>query len=58
MKYFYLPLLLLLLFPFFASAQSNYKPGYVVTLPDDTIHGFIDYKEWDKNPEKISFKKI
>jgi len=57
MKYFYLPLLLLLLFPFFASAQSNYKPGYVVTLPDDTIHGFIDYKEWDKNPEKISFKK-
>jgi hypothetical protein len=40
----------------FASAQSNYKPGYAVTLKGDTLKGFIDYKEWDENPSSIDFK--
>jgi hypothetical protein len=44
------------LLPFFSVAQSNYKPGYAVKLKGDTIRGYIDYKEWDKNPKKILFK--
>jgi hypothetical protein len=44
------------LLPFFAAAQSNYKPGYVVTLKGDTLHGFIDYRGWNSNPTAISFK--
>lgn len=47
----------LLFIPFFSNAQSNYKPGYVVTLKGDTLHGFIDYHEWDKNPKEIRFKQ-
>jgi hypothetical protein len=40
-----------------ARAQSNYKPGYVVTSKGDTIKGYIDYQEWDWNPDAIGFKK-
>jgi hypothetical protein len=55
MKYFSkIPLFLFL--PLFSLAQSNYKPGYVVRLNGDTVHGFINYREWDKNPKNISFK--
>ncbi len=46
----------LFLLPLFTLAQSNYKPGYVVTLKGDTLHGFIDYQGWDSNPATISFK--
>jgi len=46
----------LFLLPLFTLAQSNYKPGVVVTLKGDTLHGFIDYKEWENNPESINFK--
>ena len=54
----YPPLLFFIAFslPFFASAQSNYKPGYAVTLKGDTLKGFIDYKEWDENPSSVDFK--
>ncbi len=48
--------LFLFLFPLFSSAQSNYKPGYVVTAKGDTVHGFIDYQGWDSNPTSINFK--
>ncbi|MGZ3767162.1 MAG: hypothetical protein ACXVA2_21040, partial [Mucilaginibacter sp.] len=47
---------LFFLLPLISVAQSNYKPGYVVTLKGDTIHGFIDYREWDKNPVQVVFK--
>ena len=57
MKKFYNLILLMLLAPFIAFAQSNYKPGYVVTLKGDTVKGYIDYQEWDINPDAISFKK-
>jgi len=50
---FYLALLL----PLGVSAQSNYKPGYVIDLKGDTIKGFIDYQEWDRNPDTIKFRK-
>jgi len=57
MKYLYQLLFLSVFFPALSYAQSNFKPGYVVTLNGDTIHGFIDYKEWDQNPSKIYFKR-
>jgi hypothetical protein len=36
-------------------AQSNLKPGLLVTKANDTIHGFIDYRNWANNPEKVEF---
>ncbi|WP_183562410.1 hypothetical protein [Mucilaginibacter sp. SP1R1] len=40
----------------FLHAQSNYKQGYVVNMNNDTLKGFIDYKEWSNNPTGINFK--
>ena len=57
MKNFYQALLAAFLLPLFSSAQSNYKSGYLVTLKGDTLHGFIDYREWNKNPKDIRFKE-
>ncbi|MFI5162807.1 MAG: hypothetical protein ACHQHN_16115 [Sphingobacteriales bacterium] len=57
MKYLYVFLWVIFLFPFFVSAQSNFKPGYVVDSKGDTLRGFINYKEWDRNPSDITFKK-
>jgi hypothetical protein len=55
------PLIIILIFtlilPIFTFAQSNYKPGYVVTLKGDTVKGFIDYQEWNICPDTIKFKK-
>ncbi|MDP4186042.1 MAG: hypothetical protein Q8862_12900, partial [Bacteroidota bacterium] len=39
------------------SAQSNFKKGYVVMFAHDTINGYIDYRNWSKNPKEIQFKK-
>lgn len=57
MKYLSAFIILLLAIPLFSSAQSNYKPGYVVDLQNDTLHGFIDYRGWENNPKTFSFKK-
>ncbi|MEZ2339296.1 hypothetical protein AB6735_26865 [Mucilaginibacter sp. RCC_168] len=38
-------------------AQSNFKPGYVIDSKNDTLKGFVDYREWIKNPREISFKQ-
>lgn len=37
--------------------QENYLPGYIIPQHGDTIHGFIDYRNWERNPNVISFKK-
>lgn len=55
MRSFYL-LAIFIACPIFLYAQSNFKPGYVVTLKGDTIKGEIDYREWDNNPESIRFR--
>lgn len=57
MKHIVMLLLAALLIPFLASAQSNYKSGYVVTTTGDTIKGSIDLREWASNPKEIKFKK-
>jgi len=42
--------------PILARAQSNYKPGLVVSNNGDTLKGWIDYRNWRVNPGKISFR--
>lgn len=39
-----------------AVAQKNLRSGYIVTLSGDTIHGFIDIRDWSVNPSKVHFK--
>jgi hypothetical protein len=57
MKHFYkLLFITVFLSPLFSSAQSNYKPGYIITLNGDTVKGYVNYKEWDKNPSTVMFK--
>ncbi len=51
--------LILLLLPatLLTYAQSNYKEGTVITNNNAKLNGFINYREWHKNPDKIQFKK-
>jgi len=39
-----------------ANAQKNLQPGYIILNNNDTITGFIDYREWYQNPATISFQ--
>lgn len=57
MKYFYLFSILFILFATGSIAQSNYKPGFVITTKGETLNGYINYKEWNYNPGNVSFKK-
>jgi hypothetical protein len=36
-------------------AQSNFLPGYIIDNQLDTIQGLIDYRNWERNPETITF---
>jgi hypothetical protein len=56
MRYLLSLLSIFFLVPVFSFAQANYQPGVVVNLKGDTIRGFIDYREWENNPESILFK--
>ncbi len=37
-------------------SQKTFKAGYIIKSNGDTIQGFIDYRKWNKNPDKINFK--
>ncbi|WP_421824882.1 hypothetical protein [Flagellimonas oceanensis] len=39
-----------------ALSQGNYLPGYVIKKSTDTLYGYIDYRNWEQNPDKINFK--
>ena len=39
-----------------AFSQENYIPGYVIKNNTDTLFGFVDYRNWEYNPDKIKFK--
>ena len=52
----YLLTLFLLPASLFLNAQFNYKEGNVITNNGNTIKGFINYKEWHKNPDRILFR--
>jgi hypothetical protein len=38
-----------------SNAQKNFTQAYIVKNSNDTVNGFIDYREWYKNPESILF---
>lgn len=45
-----------LLFTRLTYAQSNYRPGYIVTLEKDTIYGEIDYRTDQMNAKQCVFQ--
>ena len=38
-------------------AQKNLKEGFVILNNNDTLKGFIDYREWYQNPNSILFSQ-
>ncbi len=46
---FFLPLLI--------AFGQNLKSSYIITLEGDTVHGFIDAKNWNMNPSIVNFKQ-
>jgi Outer membrane protein beta-barrel domain len=38
--------------------QENYVKGFIISVKGDTIKGLINYKDWEKNPDKIVFKNL
>lgn len=46
----------LLMLSMSASGQNNFIEGSISTAGGDVIHGLIDYKNWDKNPNRIEFR--
>ena len=40
-----------------AFSQENYLPGYIINSENDTLHGYIDYRNWGSNPFIINFKE-
>jgi len=56
MKNLFLVFFSVFLIPFLSAAQGNYKPGYLVTIKGDTLHGFISCKTGKKNPVEFTFK--
>lgn len=55
-----LPIIALLISCFYSSspifAQKNFKPGFVVVGQQDTLRGFINYRNWSRNPGSVEFK--
>ena len=47
---------ILLLCPLFMFSQSNFKRGYLINNTNDTITGFINYKDFPLHPRSITFK--
>lgn len=41
---------------YISSAQKNYVTGYVIRGDKDTLHGLIDYRNWQNNPTQVHFK--
>ena len=49
-------LIISLLVPNESYSQENYQTGYVINQNGDTLKGLIDYRNWNKNPKKITFR--
>jgi len=53
-------ILLIIFFQLFfidAFSQSNYQPGLIQKIDGEIIHGWIDYRQWERNPKKILFRE-
>ena len=53
----YLITLLCLTFSTGLQAQSNYQKATITKDDHTEVSGWIDYREWDQNPESFHFKK-
>ena len=51
------PVILVILFIQSSRGQENFIPGYLVRLNGDTLRGFVDYRNWSANPDKIFFRE-
>lgn len=40
-----------------AAAQHNFVAGYILMNNGDSVSGFIDYKNWQRIPKKVLFRK-
>ncbi len=49
---------LLILCATLAQAQKNYVPAILIGPQNDSLHGFIDYRNWRITPDEISFKSL
>ncbi|MCF6402406.1 PorT family protein [Chitinophaga filiformis] len=38
-------------------AQRNYVPGVIITRQNDSLKGFIDFRNWYQSPNEIVFKE-
>lgn len=38
-------------------AQTNFLPGYIITLENDTLHGLIDYRGDTRNARRCDFRE-
>ncbi len=38
-------------------SQENYQPGYIIDNNGKKIEGYIDYRNWNNNPDFIKFKE-
>jgi len=56
MKRISLAILLLIACSYTAKSQKNYKRALIIKAAGDTVKGYVNYKEWDENPEFIDFK--
>ena len=43
--------------PVLVSAQRNYVPAVITTLKNDSLRGFVDYRNWNISPSEIRFKE-
>ena len=50
-------LYLLVLSTVVARAQKNYVPAIIISQQNDSLRGFVDYRNWRISPEQISFKQ-
>jgi hypothetical protein len=49
--------LLLIFISSVSFAQSNFKPGVIVTLSGDSVKGTIDDQLWRRNPTSVKFRE-
>jgi hypothetical protein len=49
-------LILFWVIPFLSIAQTSYRSGYLITNAQDTLRGFISFKEESENPIAVYFR--
>ena len=56
-RFSYFVLLLFILSASNSYAKSKLVPGYIITLDNDTLNGYLEYNRWKHTPQEILFKE-